>query len=112
MEKRLILAIALSFVVLFAWSLLFKNERPPDPARDLQVTEQGIPESPAPSALEQAQKQAEKPTPEMEEPLKASEDRPEAPVEPVSGERERGLRERRSESVIIHYFPDVYVVFV
>ena len=85
MEKRLLIAIVLSFVVLFGWQLIFVKKPPPEPIQDLPVAAQKATESPAPTAIEQAQKQAEELTPAIKERL-------EAPGEPVSGDREQEIR--------------------
>lgn len=70
MEKRLIIAIALSFVILFAWQALFVKTPPPQPestpqeqteeARDLPPV---IPQAKADSSAETASTQAETPPP-------------------------------------------------
>ena len=94
MEKRLLIAIVLSFVVLLGWQFIFvnKEEPPPPPIEGLPVAAQQAPESLPPTALEQAQKAAEGLEPEVEDTLNPDAKRLDAPVEPVSGEREQEIR--------------------
>jgi YidC/Oxa1 family membrane protein insertase len=84
MEKRLLIAIVLSFAVLFGWQLIFKKEPLSETARDLPVEARQLPESPQPKAqAPQKKEEGLTPTPQ---------DDPEPAGEPVSGEREREVR--------------------
>lgn len=85
MEKRLLIAIVLSFVVLFGWQLIFKSEQKTEPPQDLPVTEGLVQESTLQPAPATPQKPAEEPAPQTKS-------LPEASGEPVSGDREQEIR--------------------
>jgi YidC/Oxa1 family membrane protein insertase len=85
MEKRLLIAIVLSFVVLLGWQFIFVNKEPPEPIQDQPVAAQQMPESLPPTAAQAFEKAAE------EHPATEG-DALAAPVEPVSGEKEQEIR--------------------
>ena len=86
MEKRLIIAIALSFVVLFAWQAIFVKQAPP-PADQENRAERT--EAAAPSAQDSALPVQTVPS----EPPKELQEQEPVPAErePVSGEQKRDI---------------------
>lgn len=86
MEKRLLIAIVLSFVVLFAWQALFVKKPEPLPAQDLPVAAEqatgaeSLPPIPSKSLPQEAESQ----TPDIKQPLETSQ-------EAISEEREQKI---------------------
>ncbi len=85
MEKRLLLAIVLSFALLLGWQFIFVKKQPMEPAQGLPVEARQVLESPPLPEVQAPQKQAEELTAKVGE-------IPEAAVEPVSGESEKQIQ--------------------